>query len=661
MHLNERPNTKEAALQRRAYADALRQMSTEGRALMRTLCVMVKSAESTSSSKRQRYPLIAAASKFQWSDGLLVVYLMVFVRQYLWGLENNAAAWIASVIISGALLSIHVMNREPKSANPGIEFWLIVGLPLTAVFSLRLPFPDINFDQMSYHLANSERALLGWPMKPGDFFPGVLLVNPAPDMVAGIGRVLLGYRMGTVVNLLAVLWAASSIELLFRNYIASKLTRSFAVLFVISSEHVLYLLNLYMIDLLALPLLIEALRLALNLQRLHNRPYAIIQIALFIGISVAFKLTNLAIAIPIIAVVGIEVGTDWRVFGVTPIVMAFAALLIPILPFSLYLYAETGSPIFPYYNNVFHSPFFPAKAIRDPLRGADGLLQTLLWPIWGWLKPTRLSAMSHGQHYLGKLSIAFLLSLAAIFVKGLGQQVRMLVLCTLAMTVLWSFSSGDMRYAIPIEITGGVLIVCLMSTAFRYFNGKQSTRWLRLFVAALSVQTSLVFLLAAAHREYYTTNDEWDSISQPTVFSQPLLYINEIKHVFSDRDPAKYIDRPTAALLSEVEIWINSIDATSGIEIASRPEVPIISLGEYNHIFDYMDSPKSRDRLREVLEANQRKRMFTLIQVPDFHEAISAIERSGLHATKVTLLEIPFYSRRIKLKLLLVQVALEGP
>ena len=113
-----------------------------------------------------------------------------------------------SIIMGSVLLYIHVTNRQPKTDKPGLGFWLIVGLPLVVMFSLRLPFPDVCYDQMSYHMVNSERALWGWPFKSGEFFPGVLQTNPAPDMVTGISHLLLGYRLGPVINLRAVLWAA---------------------------------------------------------------------------------------------------------------------------------------------------------------------------------------------------------------------------------------------------------------------------------------------------------------------------------------------------------------------------------------------------------------------------------------------------------------------
>jgi len=42
-------------------------------------------------------------------------------------------------------------------------------------------------------------------------------------MVTGISRLLLGYRLGPVINLLAVLWAAVSIESFLRDYITQKI------------------------------------------------------------------------------------------------------------------------------------------------------------------------------------------------------------------------------------------------------------------------------------------------------------------------------------------------------------------------------------------------------------------------------------------------------
>ena len=106
----------------------------------------------------------------QWSDFLLLIYLVAFARQYTWEFGDQATAWTMSIIMGSVLLYIHVTNRQPKTDKPGLGFWLIVGLPLAVMFSLRLPFPDVCYDQMSYHMVNSERDPLGMAIQIGRVF-----------------------------------------------------------------------------------------------------------------------------------------------------------------------------------------------------------------------------------------------------------------------------------------------------------------------------------------------------------------------------------------------------------------------------------------------------------------------------------------------------------
>jgi len=188
----------------------------------------------------------------------------------------------------------------------------------------------------------------------------------------------------------------------------------------------------------------------------------------------------------------------------------------------------------------------------------------MLWPIWALMEPgSRISGMGHGRFYLGRISIAYLLAFVATFTRRLGRTIRVLSLCTLAMIVLWSFSSGETRYGIPIEIIGGILTVCLLSSVWFQMTstrtGALGRSVLLLFVGVIALQACLVFRRGVFHKEYYTTDNDWDSIAQPTAISQPLLYAKEAKNIVSDRDPKAFIDRQTARSLAEIEVWINGI------------------------------------------------------------------------------------------------------
>jgi hypothetical protein len=599
----------------------------------------------------------------RWPDAPLLIYFMAFSRQYTWSIEDQMIAWTISAAIACPVLLVHVAQRPLRGKGPSLSFWVIVGLPFLFMFTLRLPFPDINYDQMTYHLVNAERALQGWPFRSDEYFPGVMLPNPASDMVEGISRFLLGYRLGTIINLIAVLWTAVSLELLLRDYVLENTKRYAAVLFALTTEHSFYLLNLYMIDLLALPLIVDALYYVLNFEKMNDRKgYAIIHVAFFLGMSIAFKLTNIAVAIPLLALLAIKVANDRKPLRATAILAALLALAAPSLPFSLFMYEQTASPVFPYFNNLLHSPYFPSRAYRDELRGPRGVIESLFWPIWGTVESGRISAMDHGSLYLGKISLVYLLAAITSCISWFGRPIRSLSLLTLTMILLWSFGSGDIRYAISIEVIGGILIVCLASTIWKLkgYEKRLAFPAALMFFLFFGPQMVLIFKRGVSHMEFYTTDSDWDSISQPTAISQPVLYAEEAKNILFDRDPKRFIDEPTAGLLADVEVWINSIDATSAVEVAARPDVPIVSLGKAARVYDYMESPASRERLRTILENFRDKRMFTLVQVPDMSEATRTIQRSGLRIVTSLPIVIPFWSQYKRLKFLLIEVEFEG-
>ena len=117
--------------------------------------------------------------------------------------------------------------------------------------------------------------------------------NPSPDILTGLYRRLLGYRLGTIINYLALLWTGAILNRLLRDYLRSPWLRSLAVLFVLGTEQILFQINNYMVDLLALPLLLEATILVINPmggEQLKKRTW---RLALLLGMAAAFKLTNL--------------------------------------------------------------------------------------------------------------------------------------------------------------------------------------------------------------------------------------------------------------------------------------------------------------------------------------------------------------------------------
>src|SRR5688500_5271612 len=250
----------------------------------------------TAPGSRAHLRVPAVVRRADLGDALLFLYLLSFARQYLWVVEHNAAAWAASVALAALAWYAYAATKPYASEGAGKQFWLVVGLPLLFVYALRAAFPDTSFDVLNYRLLHGERSLAGVLYAPGDFFPTPAPYNPAPDTLTALARLLLGYRLGTLVNLLAVLWAARIADRMLRPFVAGAWRRAACVLLVVMAEHALFEVNNYMTDLLAVPLLLEATYLILLMDEGgaagpagDARRSLPARVAFLLGAAVAFK------------------------------------------------------------------------------------------------------------------------------------------------------------------------------------------------------------------------------------------------------------------------------------------------------------------------------------------------------------------------------------
>src|SRR4051794_9151804 len=102
-----------------------------------------------------RAPLARLGGRLEFGDALLLVYLLVFARQYLWALDSNALAWALSAAPAAAAWYFYVRTKPLPASRAGREFWLVVLPPLILFYLLRLPFPDTSFDVLNYRLLHA--------------------------------------------------------------------------------------------------------------------------------------------------------------------------------------------------------------------------------------------------------------------------------------------------------------------------------------------------------------------------------------------------------------------------------------------------------------------------------------------------------------------------
>ena len=584
----------------------------------------------------------------EFGDALLFLYVVVFARQCFWPVESAAAAWSLTAAASALAWLAYAATRPADEERTPRLFWLVVGLPLLAVFLLRVAFPDISFDVLNHRLIQGERALRGVQLLPGDFFPTPYPLNPASDMLTGVARHLLGYRLGTVVNYLALLWAGTTLYRLLRPVVERPRWRCLGVLAVLSAEHALFEINNYMVDVLALPLLLEATRLALGHRESRTRARDLLFSALLLGACVALKLTNAAAVLPVLVLFAVRVFAprpDLRMLRLLP--LAAALFLLPLLPHVVYIYRETGSPFFPLYNATLKSPLWPLINPYDGRWGPQGWGETLLWPLLSVARPERLSELNV---YSGRLALGAAAAALCLVLPRAGARARLLALALLLGSLLWSATSGYIRYALFLELLSGLLALQLARLAFERARGWP--RALRTGLAALPVcllaaQSALAF--------GYAAETEWSR--RPTVFDAPDDFRRELRWLWRDRDLSKFQSAEARALFAQVDAWVVSGLKTNGLQVLLRPEVPMLAVNN----LEYFDRRRARELFARGLERLRGRRVYSLVLAEELGSAIDLLQRRGLTAGRITGLRLPFYSARRQLDVVLIEVGLPAP
>ena len=584
-------------------------------------------------------------------------YVLTIVWQYFCLMHSQILAWTGAVIVSLAVWYVLVALKGRSDERLPWQFWPIVALPLLLIYLMRVALVDISFDVMNYHIFHSERALRGFLFVSGDFFPTAAPFNPTPDILTGLFRYLLGYRLGTIVNYAALIWTGVILERMLRAYVRSAWLRSLSVLFVLCTEQILFQINESMVDLLALPLLLEATILAFAPADDEQHAKRTAMLALLLGVATAFKLANLVIAVPLVLVYVfnlISLDREKRaprllaVLRSTPV--ASVLFIAPFAPFMILIYKLTGNPVFPLYNGIFKSPYWPQGAAFDPRWGPWGVYETLIWPVLMWFKPYRLNEFTF---YSGRLSMGYLLAVICLFIargdrnngRNNGRNIRALAFITFLGSILWSGSSGYIRYALYLELTSGILLIWLA----RYLWQKCAAfpTWGKLLVQA----PLWVLLLGQTYFALRYTN-HWEWSTRESIFRNRQFFLHESSQLLRDRSLWAYLAAEDLKLFDDVDVWVETTYKTSAFAALLKPYVPVIGVRMPN----YYGTNIAREKFGEVLQSVQGKRMFTLTNRESIEEARASVAARGFSLGKARAVSIPYFSDSLRFDMLLVEI-----
>ena len=585
----------------------------------------------------------ALAAKISFGDIPLLLYFTAFLREYFWIVPNNYVAWPLTLLSALTAWYFYIRTRAVDEHRVSISFWLIVGLPLFFLFSTRVAYPDTSFDVMTYHIVHSERALRGLVHIPGDMFFGQFpSIDPAPDVITGITRFLLGFRAGVVINFVAILWMGTVIDKILALRVRSHWVRSMLVLACVTCEFLLAEINNYMVDLLALPLLLEALWFILRPSEKDTRMSAVLpHFLLLIGMAVGLKITNFVFAAPMLAVLTYRLWrVDRRPIGaVIRLGVKFAALFIaPVFAYVLYITYRTGNPVFPLYNGIFRSPFWGALNFYDGRWGPKGLLETILWPVQMFLVPERLSELNM---YTGRITIGWVLAILGLLLSRKDWRLGGLCFTMLVGTFLWSEGAGYIRYGLFLEPLAG--LVCVYFIAALIERSAAMRRSIAYGIAAVAALALATQCYRAAVLSY---DHEWSG--RPNCFRQRGCR-GDLAQLFTDRKMP--LDTETQQLLANVDVWVESAPKVGGIMALARPDVP-----GFTYIEEYYRGTGSDAEFRDSLTQLRGKRFFTMVMRSDIDEAQQFLDRRQFTVKHIDNVDVPYFSETNKIPMLLIEL-----
>ena len=263
---------------------------------------------------------------------------------------------------------------------------------------------------------------------------------------------------------------------------------------------------------------------------------------LALGAAAGFKLVNGVFALALLLTIGTTFrrpGFFRRVAGY--LAGAAVAFLLVSGPWAFTLQRDFGSPLFPFYNAIFKSPYFPAVNFADERWQVTTLAGALDHPFDWAANAGSVSSEAPFRDLRFALFAILLLPALAVSIRPdksatretqslFNPTHRSLLLWFFALSyLLWLYVFGVMRYAVPLELLSTLAILALCDCLIANRAATQ-----RVFVVLALVGIAWVRVPAVLPRP------DWGSTWFETTIPRGLRAAHAL-YVMSDSAPSAYL------------------------------------------------------------------------------------------------------------------------
>jgi hypothetical protein len=224
---------------------------------------------------------------------------------------------------------------------------------------------------------------------------------------------------------------------------------------------------------------------------------------------------------------------------------------------------------------------------------------------------------------------------------------------------------GYSRYALYLELLSGVVVVAVAASLLKSAR-RASTSASVVSASAASVatpsrvvvsrRTAVAALLGVALCAQatvacvYALDYEWSM--RPTALSKWDAYLYESRFIFRDRALRSFLSEEESARFDGVPAWVESGIKSNGIEALLDADAPAVTVSHP----EYFATRTARESFVRNVEAGPA-RMLSLCLPEDLAQAKEFIKSRGLSVGRVVPVQIPFFSQRGRIGMMLVEVA----
>lgn len=393
----------------------------------------------------------------------LVGWLLPFPIHRRWAyllLVALVIAWRARALAT-LLRDAATSLREGASRHPA---WAILTITATTVSSLGLWLPSLNYDDNAVHLILPAQLLADGHYHLDVQSQSWAVAPWANNVLHAAAAMLAGHEARAAVAALWLLLGIDGARRLALALDASPRVALAAAAVFAAQPFTGYFTTTMQVDGASAALLLQLAAVAAVPAAQRPGPQAIGAMG---GLLLALKTVNLLFALPLLA---------WLAWSSVPGLrlrwtLRMLAMLLPVAA-SSYCHAVlvTGNPLFPFFNAVFRSPYYPLENMRD-LKWMAGVTWRAPWDLV-------FRSDAFGQYYPGAAGISVLATLPVVLAAAMRKPaMRWLAAWAILVAALLFSQMQYLRYLFPACAVLAVLGVVALSRVLNW----------RGFVAAMLV------------------------------------------------------------------------------------------------------------------------------------------------------------------------------